>query len=73
MVHEGNRWYVIGIQYGYSNHYGIGLLFTKDIVMKICKWEREMLASRLRISPYLEEKEHTPYEHFTFRFHTKSV
>ena len=48
---------VIGVQLGSHNHHGLGFLFTKELVMKICKWEREMMISSIKFSPYDKDGE----------------
>lgn len=36
----GQKKCVIGVQLGCSNHNGLGFLITKEIMMKLCRWER---------------------------------
>lgn len=48
---------VVGVQLGSHNHHGLGFLFTKELVMKICRWEREMMISKIKFSAYDKDED----------------
>ena len=43
---------VIGIQVGCHDHKGVALILAKELMMNICRWEREMMVSNLKFSAY---------------------